>query len=679
MNSDLSAANRKTKVKSVDSFSDEILETIFNNVHEGILLIDYKGNLLKANQEGINIHGLEHKDKDIILNQPFTFNKVFNLHGQEIPSYMGPVERLLNGESFKNQRYVVRQEENGSDRSIIYSGFPQFDNDGNFSAGVLFARSVFINKGEPQFAREVFEQEEQFNQLESYKQKLENDQELLQTIIDTIPVMITIYDKRVQSFIMNRAFVNVTGWTNSDIAKSNIMELAYPDPIYRKEIYEFMQSLASGFKDLVIRTRDGRDIETSWANIEIPDGRQVGVGIDISERKQLEKQLTKAREKAEKEARIQYAFIQNISHEVRTPMNSILGFTELLKKEITRKKEAEFLNAISQNGKQLLRLIDDIIDFSQLDNNQISIQKGNTNLSDLMKQIEMQTEGMKKSYKKRHLNLYVKYPEKNVRVILNTDELRLQQVLLNLVDNAIKYTDRGTVEIGFEIREEHQDILFYVKDTGIGIDASKRKKVFRRFNRLHDTHRKEFRGTGLGLAICKHLVALLGGKIWFESKPDVGTVFYFNHPYFTVNEVIQESEDITVESEVVIPDVYVPDLSEKVILIVEDDSFSYMMMYHMLEETRALILHADTGHKAIEIFDKYKIDLVFLDIRLPEIDGYEVLKYMHQVNKGIPVIAQTANALPEDTRKIKEAGFNHHITKPISRDSLFYVMNKFLT
>ena len=678
MKSDPSAAGNHNVRKAEYPYTLDMLGMVFTNVQDGVILIDAEGNLIDINQEALTLHHLKAADKEYFKNNTLVFYKVYDANHQELPAGKGPLMRLLKGEAFKNIPYIIKLNEKGPEIRLSYTGIPQFGKDGTFISGILFARVTAEANTGADLAKDVFKQEEQLKELELFQQQLKDDRELLHTIIDTIPVMVTIYDKRIHSFTMNRAFEEITGWTADDIKNTNIMELAYPDPDYRAEVLEYMKSLSPGFKDITICTRDGRKVETSWANVELPDGRQVGVGIDISGRKHLENELVKARERAERDNQVQYAFIQNISHEVRTPMNSILGFTELLQKEVKQKKEIEFLNAISQNGKQLLRLIDDIIDFSQLDNNQISLQKEIIVVNNFMRRIELQMLGMQKAYKKRHLDLIIRKPENNLQIIVNTDSFRLQQVFMNLIGNALKYTEEGKVELGYEIRESKKDILFYVKDTGIGIADNDKHNVFKRFNRLHNTRSREFRGTGLGLAISKHLVNLLGGEIWFESEIGKGTTFYFSHPYKELEIMKTKPSVAIVEKSKNTNDLSLPDLHDKVILIVEDDSFSYMMMYHMLEETKALILHADSGSKAVEIFDKYRIDLVFLDIRIPEMDGYQVIQHIHESGKEVPVIAQTANALPEDKKRITEAGFDFHITKPISRDSLFSVLNRFL-
>ncbi|MFW6327328.1 MAG: ATP-binding protein [Bacteroidota bacterium] len=675
---ELSAADPNDANEAEKLFSDNMLKAVFDNVQDGVLLFDKKGYLLDINRKGLKIHGLDTDEKKDLINNPFNFFHIYNDKHQELSAEEGPLMRLLNGEAFSNISYIVKVSEEKPEIRISYSGIPLFSKEGAVTSAILMAYNSSDSDIKTELVKDVFAREEKLKELELYQQQLKEDRELLHTIIDTIPVMVTIYDKRINSFIMNRAFENITGWRDEDIKTSGIMELAYPDPDYRQEILSFMQSLSPGFKDIVIRTRDGRDVETSWANVELPDGRKVGVGIDISERKDLENELIKARERAEWENQVQYGFIQNISHEVRTPMNSILGFTELLQKEIKQEKEAEYLNAIAFNGKQLLRLINDIIDFSRLDNNQVLLNKEQVFISEFMQQVELQLAGMKKAYNKRHLDVKIKQPENNVQVILNSDSFRLQQVIINLIGNAIKYTNEGYVEIGYTLREAKQDVLFYVKDTGIGIRENDKNKVFKRFNRLHDTRSFEFRGTGLGLAICKHLVKLLGGEIWFNSEIDKGTTFYFSHPYFALEKIMASNTLPSSEDECRDDDANIPDLKNRVILVVEDDSFSYMMMYHMLEETKALVLHADSGTKAVEIFNKYAIDLVFLDIRIPEMDGYEVIRHMHKTNNSVPVIAQTANALPEDKKKLADAGFDFHLTKPISRHMLYNVLNRFL-
>jgi len=651
---------------------NSLVHSVFENIKEGALILDSRGYIIKINQQGVMMHGFKENEIMKLPYNPLSYFQVFDPYHAELPISQWPHNRLLNREYFRDVKYIIVPRHDTPKMLVSCTGIPHYNENGEFSGGVLIYNRYSESED---ILSALLSRDEYHRDVVTYQQQLKDERELLQSIINNIPVMVTIYDKNVHSIILNDACIKITGWTNEDVKQKNIMELVYPDPLYRNEVYHFMSALQPGFKDIVMRTKNGKDIETSWANIEISDGRQVGVGIDISQRIKLEKDLIAAKDKAEKEARFQYDFIQNISHEVRTPMNSILGFTELLHGTTNGKKEKEFLNAISSNGEQLLRLIDDIIILSQLDNDDIIIHKEKTGIRELMEQIRLKTEGLRKRYHKNNINLVIICPDSDNHAVIETDIIRLQQALLNLADNAFKYTENGTVEIGCRFRQEHNDILFYVRDTGLGIKEEFYDKIFKRFYRFHDHSANEFRGTGLGLPISKRLVQLLEGDLWFESEHGKGSVFYFSHPYL---EMVEDATYPSVIRKVYQNDDVMPDLSNNTILIVEDDSFSYLMLYHMLEETNAMVIHADTGLKALQIFERYHSDLVFLDIRLPEMDGYQVIEELKKINGRVPVIAQTANALPDDRRKIKAAGFSDHITKPISRSCLNNILRKYL-
>ena len=655
-----------------DTF-ESFYKNALDKIQQGILFINENGTRAEGNAAFKKIHGWD-ADKPIevseALQELFT---VFDADYNILDFNQWPINKLINRIEFQDEKYILQINETGKKFYASYSGFPQYDEFGNYTGGIfLLNDSTELVNTKSLLEKEVDKKNKYYLELEKFQQQLKADRSLLQSIIDTIPVMVTIYDRQFESIILNKAFIEIAGWTNEDAKGTNIMELAYPDPQYRAEVYEFVTSLKTGFKDIILRTKDGRFIETSWANVSIPDGRQVGVGIDISDRKKMEKELITAREKAEKASQVQLAFIQSISHEVRTPMNSILGYTELLYKLLKDPKEISFLDAISHNGLQLLRLIDDIIDFSRLDNKELAIQKEEVHIQTLIAKIKKQVPGLKKNYNKKHIRVqFPEYLHNREDIKLHSDGIRLQQILINLISNAIQYSEKGQVEIGCEVCHRQNEILFFVKDTGIGIKKEDYPKVFQRFIRLHDTTRKEIRGTGLGLVICKHLVELMGGKIWFESEQGKGTVFYFTHPIsaqpLIIPKVSKSKENF-----------HLPVLQNLTILIVEDDMFSFTMMYHMLLETGAIILHADDGIKAIEMISKNPVSFVFLDIRLPGMDGYAVLENIRKLNKELPVVAQTANALPEDREKVKSAGFTAYITKPVTQKELYAVINKHL-
>ncbi len=639
------------------------------------MLFESNGTLLKCNPACLRLHGLTEGEALLFCKNPGENFAIYDLYHQELPIEQWPYSRVLNGEEFSKVKLKVVRKDTGKTFFGSFSGKPEYDANGKFMVGVIFINDITEEiAARQELYSELIKHQDNDHELARYQQQLKEDRQLLQTIIDTIPVMVVIYDEKVQKVTLNKAVEDITGYSNDDLLHHDILELAYPDPLYRKEVFRYMRSLQPGFKDLVMRTKDGRDIETSWANVRIPDGRQVGVGIDISERKKIEEAMRDAMRRSETESKVQYAFIQNISHEVRTPMNSILGFTELLQKTVIGSTETEYLDAIDFNGKQLMRLIDDIVDFSRLDKNEMSLSKEYVSVGKFIARSRMLMPGLKRKYKRNHLNLVLKEPfDRSREIILHTDIHRLQQVLTNLITNALKFTEKGGVEFGYRLLEKEGKVLFYVKDSGMGISPEDHERVFKRFNRLHDTRKSEFRGTGLGLAICKHLVSLLDGEIWFESEPGKGSVFYFTHPFYRIEEVPADQPVYNEENGEI-----VPLLDDKTILIVEDDPFSFLMLQGMLLDTRANILHADTGPKAVEYFDKNEVDLVLLDIRLPEMDGYQVIEKIREINADVPVVAQTANALHVDREKSKMAGFEDHVSKPISMEVLYAMLNTYL-
>ena len=390
---------------------------------------------------------------------------------------------------------------------------------------------------------------------------------------------------------------------------------------------------------------------------------------DISDLKERELQLIREKEKSEKAGRLKTVFLQNVSHEIRTPMNSIIGFTDLLKKRIKDEQNRQFALTIEQSANQLLRLIDDILDISRIEADEIPLEKVAFNLNELMKDLKNQFVGVKESSGKNDIDIQLELPDTRKSGMLFTDRYRLEQVLNNLLSNAVKYTKKGRVVFGYERKKN--DLRFYVKDTGVGIMKEHLEKVFTRFERATHKNDKVLRGTGLGLSISKGLVEKLGGKIWAESNPDKGSVFYFTIPDQNI-----PSEEIELSKGLVNKEV--PDLKGKTIMIAEDDEFSLQMMQFMFNPTNVKLVVAKDGNEAVKIFAENEPDLVFLDIRLPGKTGYEILEEIRKINKKVKVIAQTAYAMPEDKRKSQEAGFDAHLAKPLSSDVLYSTINKLL-
>jgi signal transduction histidine kinase/CheY-like chemotaxis protein len=372
----------------------------------------------------------------------------------------------------------------------------------------------------------------------------------------------------------------------------------------------------------------------------------VGVGLDITDRKKTEVELINAKERAEESDRLKTAFLQNMSHEIRTPMNAIMGFSDLLFISANNPvKLKQFTEIISQRCKDLLDIINDILDISKIESGQLPVNIVETNLNEVFAELS----AFFKEYQKRINKQQVKFvqhilgnPEDN---LILTDKVKLNQIFINLISNAFKFTDEGQIECGFKFDKNH-NLLFYVTDTGIGIPADKHQYVFERFAQLQQGTKKNIGGTGLGLSIVKALVNLLGGQVFLESEPGKGSTFSFTIPYKPFQRSFpqpSESDNINYEN-----------FMDKTILLVEDDYYNAKYINEILSGIGLNILQAENGKQAIEISLSKPIDLILMDIRLPDIDGYEATRQIRQNKPRIKIIAQTAYAASDEKQKAFE-------------------------
>ncbi|MBI9055877.1 MAG: response regulator [Bacteroidales bacterium] len=392
------------------------------------------------------------------------------------------------------------------------------------------------------------------------------------------------------------------------------------------------------------------------------------------ERDIAEKKLLKSKERAEESDHLKSAFLANMSHEIRTPMNAILGFTELLTmpdSEVTPGEKENFVKLINNSGNNLLHLIDDIIDISKIEANQLKIIQRDCNLKDTLNEILQSFSEIKKQKEKEKVDIRLNDNTPDEDITIKTDSLRLNQILTNLIGNALKFTEDGFIEFGYEIKNSNE-LLFYVKDTGLGMDQNKKDLVFDRFTKIEDDSSRLYRGAGLGLAISKSLVELLGGKIWVESSPSIGSTFYFTIPFNKVKSLTNSSH-LPVSN-----DKY--DWKDKTILVAEDEPANYIYIEEVLKITKAKILKAVNGLEAVRIVqENNKIDVIIMDIKMPEMDGYEATRRIKFINKDIPVISQSAYAMPSDIDKGFESGMDDYLIKPVKPKVLLSIINKQLT
>ena len=384
------------------------------------------------------------------------------------------------------------------------------------------------------------------------------------------------------------------------------------------------------------------------------------------------KDLEIALQKAEESDKLKTAFLSNVSHEIRTPMNAIIGFAELLlKPDYTDAEKNEFKDQVIFNANTLLRLIDDILDIAKIEANQITIRYENYDLNQLLEDIYMIFQKQILDYNKK-ITLNLNKPSHSKPFIIKTDKIRLNQVMSNLIGNAIKFTDEGSVSFGYKIIQDTNEILFHVKDSGIGISKDMQEVIFNRFRKVSFNSSKLYRGTGLGLFITKSLIDLLNGKIWVESEENKGSSFFFKIPYLPFDEKIENENIIKTK---LLPEV---DFGGKSILVAEDEDSSYLFIEKSLRKTNANLIRAFNGEEAVNILKDNNIDLILMDMQMPVMNGYRATQIVKKINKNIPVIAQTAFAMAEQKEKIFKIGCDDYLAKPLNSNELINTILKYI-
>nr|WP_320120330.1 cache domain-containing protein [uncultured Marinifilum sp.] len=391
--------------------------------------------------------------------------------------------------------------------------------------------------------------------------------------------------------------------------------------------------------------------------------------IDI--RTQKEKELQIAREKAEESDRLKSSFLANMSHEIRTPMNAIIGFSELLKEDnLPLETRQQFFSHIRNSGNSLLNLINDIIDFSKIESGKLKISLTSCNLNQLFDELYYTFEKIKIQKEKNNIELKFTKGLDDEKSVIFTDPLRLKQIITNLIENALKFTEKGSINVSYQLCESN--LIFTVKDTGIGISEEQQKIIFNRFRQADDSHARKYGGTGLGLSISKKLAKLLKGDMWVKSKTNKGSSFFVSIPYSTNKRnnsqtIIQKQKEDSIQN-----------LYGKKVLIVDDYNINLTLIKQMLQSTGVELALANNGKSAIEQCSKNKFDLVLLDLQMPELNGYDTLKLIKKDQPKIKIIAQTAYALANEKEQIMNSGFDGYIAKPIIKQKLLQIINKMI-
>ena len=619
--------------------SEERFRTLFEN-HSVIILLDPDtGNIIDANHAAADFYG-------------WSVEQLKQMHIQQITNVSSD-EVMVNMDKIRaskqNQFLFRHRRADGSIRDV----------------------EVFSNKIELE-GKDIL-----YAIIHDVTERILAEHQLhkLSVVVEQSPAIVVITDPDGNIEYVNPMFVEVTGYSaeeargqNPRILKSGLMS---------KKVYEELwQTILSGgvwSGELQNKKKNG---EFYWDQAVISAIRNkenvitnfVAVKVDITEQKKIFAELTAAKEKAEESDRLKSAFLANISHEIRTPMNGILGFAQLLKEpHLTGEEETEYIDLIQKSGERMLNLINNIINISRIEAGETMLQESETPVNELMRDLyaffkpEIDKKGLR-------LNLKTGLPDNDS--VIETDSGKLIQILTNLIQNALKFTSSGEIDFGYN--RSNSTLEFYVIDTGIGIAADMKEKIFDRFHQVDNTLTRTQEGSGLGLSISQAYVEMLGGTIRIESREGWGSEFYFTLPY-RPTFLQQKPIPSPVNQKPIITAPFIT------ILIAEDDAVSRLLLKKNLTDENINTLFAVNGKEAVEMVQQHQeINIVLMDIRMPVMNGFDTTRVIKELRPDLPVIVQTAFTSKDEKDKSHEAGCDGYITKPINKVELLELITLLL-
>ena len=555
--------------------------------------------------------------------------------------------------------------------------------DGSVAKVIMNSAVIHDASGNPETILSVlYDITETTRAIESYRYSEEKFKAIIQSTQDAIIMM---NDRGLISFV-NRAGSMMFGYTKEEMLDAEMHELIIPLQYLSsfKQGFENFQTTGEGLVvgrtlEIEAKRKNGSifPVELSISSARMNDSwYSVGIIRDITERKRAERDIVEASEAAENASRTKSEFLTNMSHEMRTPLNTIIGATNLLSETNLDNDQMKLVEMMHSSGENLLTLINDILDISRIEAGKITLEKISFDLNDLLSRI-CDTLSVRSNQKNLEMTHEIK-PE--VPDLLIGDPNRLGQILINLIGNAIKFTETGSIRVSVENMEASENsstLKFSISDTGIGIPSSKLESIFNSFNQADASVTRKFGGMGLGLAISKKLVHLMQGVISVESITGEGTTFSFTAKFDIPEQVrektaeIQDQDNIKMETE---------DLGSLKILLVDDSPDNRFLINAFLKKESCSIVEANNGSIAVELFPTEQWDIILMDMQMPVMDGYQATMKIRKIEeeKGIghtPIVALTAHSINTEVKKCLNAGCDMHLAKPVIKTDLIKLIN----
>ncbi len=624
--------------------SEMMFKSIFDNSTSGIMILDLEGKIEHMNPIALELTG--NSQSDIATKH---LSKLLQIDKKEVGIYLGEIAR-------------------GEKPSVIFEHYCKFSRN-----NIWFWLTLSGVRDEAGNLEYFLLMLEDISGRKEMEDALRDSENLYKQLIQSADDRIGLFDLEGNILILNTAYYRTLGFTHEEYAKLDEIDRFHPDD--RESIDKAQENFFdTGLQSVEYRImhKDGHYMHMS-ANIVLLRGEDGGKDYilnmirDVSPQKKFQKELVDAKERAEESDLLKSAFLANMSHEIRTPMNSIVGFSNLLAdSNLDIDSRSEYVKRVNKNSDQLLTLISDIIDLSKIESNQLTISFSPIKLSTLFNDVLHYGELQLSSRSKKGLELEYDPDPKNPELFMESDLVRLTQILQNLVNNAIKFTQEGVVTAGYR-RIDDDTVRLFVNDTGVGIDSHNFDIIFDQFRQIDGSHTRKYGGTGLGLAICRNLVRMLGGNIWVESVKGEGATFIIELPLSGEFGPVHVAHYQKSERRIAQDDI--------TILIVDDDDDSLNLLATLLKTEGIKAISADSGYAALQFMESGNLpNMVFMDLQMPVLNGKHTMEIIKDLYPNIKVIAQSAHAIDGDKQKFINMGFDDYFAKPFRKNEILDVI-----